>query len=83
LLNWNADLDNPNDIEEDCVADLESDMEQDNSIQNPEYPAQRDVSTTPHVPGLIRPTQRSTRQAEQVLETVNAVETRRNKGVMI
>jgi hypothetical protein len=35
-LNWNGDLDNANDSEDDCTADVESDMEQDNSIENPE-----------------------------------------------
>jgi len=47
-LNWNGDLDNSNDSEDDCAADVESDMDQDNSIEDPE---------------------------------VNAIETRRNKGV--
>jgi hypothetical protein len=31
-LNWNADLDNPNDRDDDCVGEVESDMEQDNRI---------------------------------------------------
>ena len=34
-LNWNGDLDNPNDSEDDCTADVESDMEQDNTIEDP------------------------------------------------
>jgi len=79
--NWNGDLDNPNDSNDDCLADVQSDMEPDNSIEHPECPAQRDVSTTPNVPGLIRPTQKSKRHAEKMLVTVNAIETRRNKGV--
>jgi hypothetical protein len=37
------------------------------------------VSAAPIVPGLVRPTQKSKRQAEMVLGTVNAVETRRKK----
>jgi len=80
-LNWNGDLDNPNDSEDDYAVDVESDIEQDNSIEDPECPEQRDVSAAPNVPGLIRPTQKSKRQAEKVLMTVNAIETRRNKGV--
>jgi hypothetical protein len=56
-------------------------MKQDNSIENPEYLEQRDVSAAPNVPRLIQPTQKSNRQAEKVLMTVNAIETRRNKGV--
>jgi hypothetical protein len=80
-LNWNGDLDNTTDSEDDCVADVESDMEQDNTFEDPKSPEQRDVSTTPNVPGLIRPTWKSKRHAEKVLVTVNTIETRRNKGV--
>jgi len=80
-LNWNGELDNPTDSDNDCAGDVESDMEQDNTIEVPESPEQRDVSTTANVPGLIRPTRKSKRQAEKVLVTVNAIETRRNKGV--
>ena len=81
LFNWNGDLDNSNDGEDDCAADIESDIEKDNSIEDSEYPEQWDVSATPNVAGLIRPTRRSKRQAEQVLRMVNAIETRRNRGV--
>jgi len=80
-LNWNGDWDNPNDSEDDCAADVESNMDQDNSIEDPESQEQRDVSTAPNVPGLIRPTWKTQRQAEMALVTVNAIETRRNKGV--
>jgi hypothetical protein len=80
-LNWNRDLDNPNDREDDCAGDFESDMEQDNTIEDPHSPEQRDVSAPPNVPGLIRPTWKSKRHAEKVLVTVNTIETRRNKGV--
>ena len=43
-------------------------------------PKQLVVSTAPNVPGLVWPTQKSKRQAEKVLVTVNAVKMRRNKG---
>jgi len=43
FLNWNWDLDNPNHSEDNCAADVESDMEQDNSIENPQSPEQQDV----------------------------------------
>jgi len=79
-LNWNGDLDNPNDSEEDCAAADESDIEHNNGIEDLECPEQQDVSAAPNVPGLVRPTRKSKRQAENVLVTVNAVETRRNKG---
>jgi hypothetical protein len=55
-LNWNWDLDIPNDSEEDCTADGASDIEQDNSSEDPQCPEQGDVSVAPNVPGLIRPT---------------------------
>jgi hypothetical protein len=80
-LNWNGDLDDPNDCEDDCTAVGECDMEQDNAIEDPECPEQRDVSAVPHVAGLIHHTWKSKRQAEKVLVTVNATETRRNTRV--
>jgi len=79
-LNWNGDLDNPNDSEEDCAADNDSNIEHNNCVKDPECPEQQDVSTAPNVPGLVRPTRKSKRQAQKVLVMVNAVETRRNKG---
>ena len=81
-LNWNGDLDNPNDSEDNCTADVESDIEQDNIIEDLECPEQWDVSVVPNVHGLIRPTQKSNRQAEKVFMMVNAIKTRRNKRVM-
>jgi len=79
-LNWNGDLDNPIVSEEDCAADHESDIEHNNGIEDPECPGQLDESAMPYVPGLVPPTRNSKRQGEKVLVTVNAVETRRNKG---
>jgi hypothetical protein len=73
-------LHNPNDSEEDCAIADESDIEHNNGIEDPECPEQQDVSAAPNVPRLVRPTRKSKRQAEKVLVTVNAVETRRNKG---
>jgi len=63
------------------VADNESDILQHNSIENVESPEQQDVSAAPNVPRLVRPTQKSKRQAEKVLVTVNVIQTRRNKAV--
>jgi len=63
------------------VADVESDTEQDNGIEDPKCPEQQDVSATPHVPTLFQPTRKSNRQAEMVLVTVNVIKTRRNQGV--
>jgi hypothetical protein len=56
-------------------------MEQDNTIEDSEFPEQRDVSAARNVPGLFHPTWKSKRQAEQQLGTVNAIEMRRSKGV--
>ena len=80
-LHWNGDLDNPIDSEDDCAADIESDKEQDNRIDDVECPEHQDVCAAPNVPGLIRPTWKSKRQAEKVLMTVNSTKTRSNKGV--
>jgi len=80
-LNWNGDLDALNDSEGDSRVDVESDIEQDNSIEDPDSRQQQDVSAAPNIPGLIRPTQQSKREVAKVLMTVNAIETRRNKGV--
>jgi len=74
-------LDNPNDSEDDCSADFESDIEPDNGINDPECPQQRDVSAALNVPGLIRPTRKSKTQDEMMLMMVNTLETRRNKGI--
>jgi hypothetical protein len=79
-LNWNGDLDNPNDSEEYCPVDDEFDIEHNNGIEDSECPEQQDVSAAPHVPSLVRPTRMSKGLAEKVLLTVNAVETWRNKG---
>jgi hypothetical protein len=73
-------LDNPNDSEEDCAADDDSNIEYINCIEAPECPEQQDVSATANVPALVWPTRKSKRQAEKVLVTVNAAEMRRNKG---
>jgi len=74
-LNWNENLENPNDSEDVCTADFESDMDQDNSFEDPESPEQRDVNAAPNVPGFIWPTPKSKRQAQNVLVMVNAIET--------
>jgi len=79
--NWDGDLDKPNDDEDDCVADVESDLEPDNIIEVPECPEQLDWSVAPNVPRLIRPTRKSKRQAARLLMKVTAIETRSNKGV--
>jgi len=75
-------LDNPIDSKEDCAAGDGTDIEQNNWIDNRECPEQQDLSAVPNVPGLVRPTPESKRQAEKVFVTVNAAEKRRNKGGM-
>jgi len=74
-------LDNPNDSEDDGEADFESDIEPDNGFEDPESAEQRDVSATPNVFGLIRPTRRSSRHVEKVQVAVKAMEMRRNMGI--
>jgi len=80
-LNWNGDLDNPNNSKDDCVADGESDIKQANSIADPEWSEEWDVIAALNVPTFIRSTRKSRRQAEKMLVTVNAIETRRNTWV--
>jgi hypothetical protein len=80
-LNWNGDLDNPNDSEDDWEADNESDMELDNCSEVSETLEVRNVSAAPNVPGLIRPIRQSKKKIEKALLTVNIMETRRNKGI--
>ena len=80
-LNGNGYLDTPNDNEDDCAADVESGIECYNGIQDLDSPEQQDVSAAPNVPALIRPTQKSKRQAEKLLVMVNTLEMRRNKGM--
>jgi len=80
-LNWHGHLDNPNNSEDDCAADNESDIEQNNGIEDLECPEQQNVSAAPNVPGLVQPTRKSERRAEIVLVMVNANKTRKNKGL--
>ena len=75
-LNWNGDLDNPNKKEENCAADDKSNIDPNTGIEDPACSEQHDVSAAPTLPGLVRPTWKSKRQAEQVLVMVNGVETR-------
>jgi len=73
-------LDNPNTSKNCCDADNEFDIELGNRIKASESPEHHIVSAAPTVPGLIWPTWRLMKQAEQGLMTVSAMETKRNKG---
>ena len=66
--------------EEDREVDDESYEKSPNEIEDPQSPANRDVSAAPNIPGLIWPTQRSMRMADQWLMTVTAMETRTSNG---
>jgi hypothetical protein len=79
-INWNGNLENPNYNEENIAADDDTDIAHNNCIEDLECPQQQDVSATPNVPRLVWPTGNSKRQAEIVLMTVNAAETRRYRG---
>ena len=76
-------MDNPNSSGHDCAADDESDKESNYRIEDLECPEEQDESVAPNVSGLVWPTQKSNRQAEQVLVTVSAVDMGRNKGAKI
>jgi len=77
---WNGNLDSPKDSEEHCAVDDDSDIMHNNWIEDPECPVEQDVSAPPNVPGFVRLTRKSKRQAEKGLMTVNAADTWRNKG---
>jgi len=79
-LNWNGDLDNPNESADDFDADNESDVELENCFDDPECPVQWDVCAAPNIPGLIRPIGKSKKRTEKGLVRVNATETRRIRG---
>jgi len=75
-------MDNQNESYDDSAADVESVIERDNSIKDPESAEKQDANATPNVPGLIRPTLKSKRHPQMVVVTVNAMEMRRNTGIM-
>jgi len=79
LLHRNDDLENPNLSEDSWEAHDESKLDQDNVILNPDTPKQQEVCAQQNVPGLIRPPRRSKPKAEMSIQTVSAMETRRNK----
>jgi len=80
-LHWNEDLDNPNESEDDWVAEGQCDIEPVHNIEDPDCPMRQHVSASPNVPVFIRPTRESERQALRVSMTVNAIDMRRKKGV--
>jgi len=80
-LHLNENLYIVNDSDDDCAVDGEIDIGQDHSIENPECSEQQDGRAMPNVPGSIRPTLKSKRQAEKVLVKVNPIKVRRNKAV--
>jgi hypothetical protein len=73
-------LDTAYDCEDNWKADDESNLEQANVIEDPETPAQQNVSATPHVPRLIGPSRKSKKWSEKIIITVNVMEPRRNTG---
>jgi hypothetical protein len=50
---WNGDLDDPNNSEADCTAENDSNLEQNNCIEDPECPKQQELSAAPNMPGLV------------------------------
>jgi len=78
--NRNDDLANPNESEDNWVPDVETYMDPDNGLEDPESTQQWHLNTTAHVPGLMHPTWRSKEEASKAIMIANAIETRRNKG---
>jgi hypothetical protein len=73
-LHWNGDLDNPKSSEDNWKADNEPDMGLDNGSDNSETPELWNVSAAPNVPEMIEPIQRSKKNVEKTLLTVNIME---------
>jgi hypothetical protein len=80
-LNWNGQLDNSGENEDNYAVEDKSHTQQHNVMKDVEFQEQQDVSVASSVPRLVWPTWKSKRLAENVLEMVNAIETRRNQGV--
>jgi len=78
-LNWNGNLDHPNDREDNWEADNKSDMELDNGCDNSGSQEQWNVSAAQNVPRLIRPIKWAKKTVQKELMTVNIIQTRRNK----
>jgi hypothetical protein len=75
-------MDDPNDSEDDPVADNGSNIQLENTIEGTRIPEHGNVRAATNVPELIRPTWRSNPIVENLLMTVNTMETRRTKGIM-
>jgi len=80
-LNWNGDLDNPNDSKDNWEADNESDMSPDSRREDSATPEHRNMSVAPNVLKLIGSTWQSKKRVEEALMTVNIIETGRNNGI--
>jgi hypothetical protein len=70
-LNWNGDLDNPNDSKDDCTDHDKSDIAQNNCIEALECPEQQDVPATANVSRLVRPIRKAQRYANHVLVIIS------------
>jgi len=79
-LNWNGDSDTPNNGEQDCEADDESNIEPGKGSKSSGSPDHWVLSAARNVLRLIWPTWRSMNNAATGFITVCAMETRRNKG---
>jgi len=79
-LNWNSDLDNPNDSEVDCEADDESDIDPDSGIRTSESPEHWVEIAAHDVPGLNWPTPRSMRRAQNGVDDCQRNGNESNKG---
>lgn len=74
-------MDNLHDSEDNCEADIEYDIEQDNCIKDPEIPEQLHLSATPNVPEVILLTRKLEKEGKMALVMFNAIKTRRNERI--
>jgi hypothetical protein len=81
-LHLNGDLDNPNVSKVDWEVNDQSDLQQENHIEDQETPTQRDVSAEPNVRNLIWPSWMSMKQIEKLIVMVNVMKPRTIKGNM-
>jgi len=78
-LNWNGDLDNPNESKDNKQVDDESDVEYDNSIEDLVDSEWQNVSAAPNTSELTLPLWRLMKLTDKVLMPVDTMYTRRNK----
>jgi hypothetical protein len=79
-LDWNWDLDNPNDGEDDWQADIQSNILLDNAVEDRKIPPQHNGNGIPNFPRLLQLTWSSKPTVERIFMTFNSINANRNMG---